>query len=234
MKFVSLPTREVAGAAAQIIREIARLDPTAAIAIPTGRTPLALYRHLVGEVQAGDDSLCDIQWFALDEFCGPDIPIEARFRTFLLDRFILPAGLNPNNLHAMDGACGDPMMEAQRYEDEIAAHGGLTLAILGIGTNGHIAFNEPGTPLTLRTGVRRLTETTVAANRYLFPKGSSRPSVALTMGPGTLLEASRGLLLATGSGKKDIIARLKNTPPTPDLPASVLHLHPDCTVITDF
>jgi glucosamine-6-phosphate deaminase len=234
MRFMTVPASGMAAAAATVIYELAGKSPGAAVAVPTGKTPLPLYALLAQEARAGDRRLAGIQWFALDEFLGPNVPYEARFSTFLHERFLLPADLAPTNLHSMDGGCQDPAAETARYEAEIAAHGGLALAVLGIGSNGHIGFNEPGTPLDSRTGVRTLAATTLEANRYLFRAGQCLPTQALTMGLATLMEARRILLLATGSGKREVIARLRNSVPSPDLPASVLHLHPDCTVITDF
>lgn len=233
MRFMPTPAVEVAAAAARVIYGLAEENPGAAVAIPTGRTPLALYALLAGDARAGDSRLAGIQWFALDEFLGVDVPREARFRTFLQERFVQPAGFSPDNLHAMNGSCVDPIVEAARYEEEMAAHGGLDLALLGIGSNGHIAFNEPGTAPDSRTGVRTLAATTLEANRYLFPEGQRLPTQALTMGLGTLMEARRILLISTGAEKADIIVRLRSSAPAPDLPASVLHQHPDCTVITD-
>jgi len=234
MKFQAVDTplaaaRFVAG----LIADLVAARPNAAIALPTGKTPLPLYDYLSKLMAGGIVDCSRAHWFALDEFLGPNIPSESTFRHFLERHFLQKAGISSSRLHAMDPGCPDPVAEAARYESEIKAHGGLSLAILGIGHNGHIAFNEPGTPLDSRTGLRTLARRTREANRYLFAGPCPVPGEALTMGIGTIMEAEMVVLMATGQSKAELMSRLRTDEVSAILPASALKLHPDCTVVLD-
>ena len=225
----------VAAYAARTVAGVVRMDPMARIALPTGKTPLMLYERLAAVHRAGSPDLSGVQWFALDEFLSPTLARESSFAHVLAEKLIRPARLAVSSLHAMNAAAKDAAAEGRRYETAIEALGGLSLAILGIGANGHIAFNEPGTPFGSRTGLRILTPQSRAANAYLFPgKGPDAvPSTALSMGIATILAAHTVLLLATGAGKRDVLTRLRNEPPGVGLPASALTDHPDCIVAMD-
>lgn len=234
MNFLVLPDAvHVARYVSSLVVATIRGCPSAAVALPTGKTPLPIYAALAPRLAAREVDASQVSWFALDEFLGKGVPEDATFRRFLLSRFIEPAGLPPQRLFAMCSACDDPAAEAARYEESIRAAGGLTLALLGLGGNGHIAFNEPGSPRDDRTGVRALAESTRLANGYLFPPSTSVPSHGLSMGIGTLLDARKILVAATGEGKANIVARLSASPPDEALPASLLKLHPDCTIVLD-
>jgi glucosamine-6-phosphate deaminase len=224
---------EVGRAAASILLALLRDLPEAAVALPSGRTPLPAYTTLVEAHARGQADLSRATWFALDEFLSPSLPPAASFRHFLLEHFIRPAGLDERLLFSPEPACGDPRAEGRRYEEIIRQKGGLALALLGIGANGHIAFNEPGTPFDSTTGPRSLTPATIAANRYLFPPGTVPPSTAISMGIGTICRARKVVLMATGAGKAAIVAKLLGSPPSPELPASALRNHPDCTLLLD-
>lgn len=233
MKFVKLSNNdEVAQSAAELISKIDTSGTSPVVALPTGKTPLQLYKHLVQQQKAGKLALGSFTWFALDEFCGVGVPRESTFGSYLETHFILPAGLSVSSLHALDFRSTDPDAEAARYEQSIAKAGGLDLAILGIGHNGHIGFNEPGTSFASRTGSRNLAPRTREANAYLFAD-SDMPYDAISMGIGTIMEANRILLLATGESKAEIIHRLSETAPTTALPASALKNHPNCIVLVD-
>lgn len=222
----------VAHHAADVVTALVTAKPDAAIAVPTGKTPLPLYERLAALARAGELDLDRVRWFALDEFVGDRIPATSTFAFFLQQRLIRAAGLRAEMLHVLNGAAEDLDAEARRYEALIAAQGGLDLTILGIGRNGHIGFNEPGTPPDSRTGLRHLTDATRQANAYLFPDAAV-PRTALSMGIGTLLDAARVMLLATGSAKAEIVGRLATASPSPDLPASALGPHPNCCVVVD-
>ena len=202
------------------------------VAIPTGKTPLALYSVLIARQRAGATDLSGFTWFALDEFLGVDVRREATFGHFLESRFILPAGLPVSSVHTPDFATDRPEQEGADYEEQIRQAGGLDLAILGIGLNGHIGFNEPGTPLDSRTGARTLAPATRQANAYLFPE-SDVPRTAISMGIATILEARRIMVLATGASKAGIVKQILATTATRDLPASALVLLLDCLLLVD-
>ncbi len=234
MNLLVLPdAAHVARYVSSLVQSTIRTCPTAAIALPTGKTPLPIYAALAPRLAARKVDASGVSWFALDEFLGKEVPPEATFRHFLLTRFIEPAGLSPERLFTLCSASDDPAAEAARYESAIRDAGGLALALLGLGGNGHIAFNEPGSPRDGRTGLRPLTESTRQANQYLFTSASAVPQLGLSMGIGTLLEARRIVMAATGSGKADIVARLAASEPDEALPASLLKRHLDCTVVLD-
>jgi glucosamine-6-phosphate deaminase len=229
---VKADSHAVADHAAGVVIALVTAKPDAAIAVPTGKTPLLLYERLGALVRSGDLDLDRVHWFALDEFVGDGIPATSTFAFFLEQRLVRPAGLRAEMLHVLDGAAEDLDGEARRYEALIAAQGGLDLTILGLGRNGHIGFNEPGTAPDSRTGIRHLTDATRQANAYLFPDAEV-PRTALSMGIGTLLDARKVMLLATGEVKAEIVGRLATASPNPGLPASALVTHPDCCIVVD-
>jgi glucosamine-6-phosphate deaminase len=208
-------------------------QPDVALAVPTGLTPVKMYRRLVDAHRAGRLDLGRVRWFALDEFFGVPPTHPGSFRRWLMERLIHAADLDPARLFSLRGDTADPVAEAAAYEDRIRAAGGLDLAILGVGRNGHLAFNEPGAAPDSVTGIRTLTEATRQANAYLFP-GGGVPTHGLSMGLGTLAAAGSLLLLATGASKADAVRAM--TQPSTDLgvcPAALLRDHPDAVALVD-
>ncbi len=201
-------------------------------ALPTGATPLPLYRRLIEATRDGRLPLARARFFALDEFWGNDLPESSTFRHFLVTRLLSPAGIPLDRLVALPTS-GDPERVAATHESAIRAAGGLDLVLLGIGGNGHIAFNEPGTPHDSRTGLRVLTEKTRLANGYLFAGHHPIPTHGMTMGIGTIATAREVLLMASGSGKAGIIGRLQDGPVALELPASSLKSHGDARIVVD-
>lgn len=233
MEFVVKPDpAEVADYAAEIVSSLVTEKPAAAIAVPTGKTPLPLFQRLAHTARRQKPAFDLVDWFALDEFVGSNIPRESTFAFLLEKRLMEPAGLSLARLHALSGSVADPGLEAQRYEQLIKGRGGLDLAILGIGRNGHIGFNEPGTPFDSRTGIRELAEDTRQANTYLFPS-SAVPGRALTMGIETILEARKVVVLATGHSKARIIEIVARSKPDTKVPSTALKAHEDCVVVVD-
>lgn len=227
--------RDVAKYAALTVENVAQSFPEGPIALPTGKTPLPLYAELVQRAHAEPELFRLMHWFALDDFLSQTIARESTFGHFLKSRFVDPAGLPADRLHTLNPLTQNPDEEGRRYEELIRSLGGLRLAVLGLGTNGHIAFNEPGTPVESRTGPRHLTEKSRRANAYLFQdKLEETPEGAITMGIGTILEASQILVLATGETKQDVLARLQAADCfDPKFPASALALHPNVTIVAD-
>lgn len=227
--------KDVAKYAALTVENCAHTFPEGPIALPTGKTPLPLYAELIRRAKSEKDLFKLTHWFALDDFLCPQIRLESTFGHFLASRFVQPAELPMANLHTLDPLSSDPVATGRQYEALIAQMGGLKLAVLGLGTNGHIAFNEPGTPIDSRTGPRDLTEKSRRANAYLFGDDLDlTPCNAITMGIGTILEAQQILVLATGESKADVLALLRNADAfDPSFPASALVTHPNVTVIAD-
>lgn len=198
--------------------------PEPSVCFATGETPKPLYAALLGERAAGRLDLAGLRAFQLDEFLGlgPRDPLS--FRAFLEERLYGPAGLAADRIDSPRGDAPDPEAECARYESAIAGAGGFDLAILGVGRNGHIAFNEPGAAADSRTRVIRFTPETRAQHEAAFAAaGRATPERALTVGVGTLLGRSRAiLLLARGASKAEALRRAFAEPPSADCPASFL------------
>ncbi len=218
--------------AARIVARLLRAKPEAALALPTGSTPRGIYAELVRQHRAEGLSFARATAFNLDEYVGipPDHP--GSFRRALREALYRHVDLPEGHAHAPDGQAPDLPAACAAYEAAIAAAGGLDLALLGLGTDGHIAFNEPTSSLGSRTRLKTLAEETRAANQPAFG-AEPVPRHALTMGIATILEARRCLLVAFGAAKAAAVARLVEGPLTALVPASALQLHPHATVIVD-
>jgi len=210
-------------------RDIARAlsaRPDLVLGLPTGRTPIPLYRELVRLHRAGRADFSRATTFNLDEFLGLRARDPRGYRAFMQDHLFDHVNLSPRRIHFLDGAARDAERESERYERAIERAGGIDLMILGLGTNGHIGFNEPGRALVARTHCTRLKPGTRRANASLFGNRlSAVPREALSMGMATILHAKRVVLLATGATKAHCVERMIEGPVTPRLPASFLQLH---------
>ncbi len=215
--------------AAAIVIELLEEKPDAVLGLPTGGTPVGFYDALV----ASGVSLARARTFNLDEYLGLPRTHPESYYSFMKRMLYDRTDLRPENCHIPDGNAPDPEAECRRYEEAIRAAGGLDIVLLGVGHNGHIGFNEPGSPWDGRTRVVELAERTREANARFFSSIDEVPRRAITMGIGTILEARRLLLLASGSGKALIVQRLVEGEPTEEVPATALHFHPDATVLLD-
>jgi glucosamine-6-phosphate deaminase len=217
---------QVATALGRRVADALRDTPDIVLGLPTGRTPVAMYAELRRLHVAGQADFSRAVTFNLDEFAGVPSSHPGSFRQYMEHHLFQAVNLAPERIHSLDGAAPDLDAECNRYEAEIAAAGGLDLQILGIGTNGHIGFNEPGDELASRTHRVTLAETTRRDNAALFGDDQSRvPREALSMGMGTILKAATLILVAMGARKARCIERTINGPLTPHLPASFLQLH---------
>lgn len=203
------------------------------LGLPTGRTPLAFYRELVALHATGAD-FSSITTFNLDEFLGVPASHPGSYRTFMEEHLFRHVNVRPECRHFLDGVAPDPEAECRRYEREIADAGGIDLQILGIGTNGHIGFNEPAPALAARTHRVTLKPETRRSNAGLFGGDPANvPAEALSMGMATILHARAVVLLATGASKAACVERVVNGPLTTELPASFLQLHDDVDIMLD-
>ncbi|HEY7032462.1 MAG TPA: glucosamine-6-phosphate deaminase [Thermomicrobiales bacterium] len=223
----------VGRAAADVVAATVRRAPEAAIAVPTGSTPLPMFEELVGRVRRGELDLSRLQLFCLDEYVGV-APSDPNSLTGWLERvFLKPAGIAPAHVHTLPSTDPDLDEAPRRYERSLAAHGGLELAVLGLGGNGHIAYNEPGSPADSRTRVLTLAPESVDQAAGYF-EGRAVPTRAMTVGVGTLLEARTIVLIVTGAAKADVLHRTLHEPMTAEVPASWLRMAGDrVTVIAD-
>jgi glucosamine-6-phosphate deaminase len=233
MEIVVVPTPEEACLrAARLVARQIRAKPDAALALPTGATPRGIYAELVRQHRTEGLSFARVSAFNLDEYVGLPLEHPRSFRRALHEALYSQVDLPAAQTHAPDATAADLLEACRRYEEAIVAAGGLDLVLLGLGRDGHIAFNEPTSSLGSRTRIKTLTEETRAANQPAFGP-EPVPRHALTIGIATILSARRIVLVAFGSAKADAVARTVEGPLTAMVPASALQLHPRATVIVD-
>jgi glucosamine-6-phosphate deaminase len=233
VKVLILPDADaVASRAAGLLAMALSGDRAPVLGLATGETMRPVYDRLVALYRAGRANFARATTFNLDEYVGvgPDHP--ASFAAFMRAALFERVNLDLASTHLPRGDAPDPAAEALRYEAAIAAAGGIGLQLLGIGRNGHIAFNEPTSSLGSRTRVKTLTEATRLANAPAFAPGVV-PRHAITMGIATILEARHCVLVATGASKAAAVARMVEGPLGADCPATALQLHPAATVVLD-
>lgn len=220
-------------AAADIVAETVKANPGAAFAVPTGSTPVGMFEALVDKVERGDLSFDRTQLFCLDEYVGVTADDPNSLTGWLYGNFLTASRIPEANIHTLPATAPNLAAAAASYEADIAAAGGLELAVLGLGGNGHIAYNEPGSPGDSRTRVLSLTPESINQARGYF-EGQSVPTQAITVGIGTLLEARRIVLIVSGASKADVLYAALRGPQTPEVPASFLQRAPEkLTVIAD-
>jgi len=225
--------QKMSQAAARFISQKILSKPNLVIALPTGNTPLGLYRELVRMFKEGLLDFSQVIVFNLDEYLGLPPQHPHSFRSYMQKYFWSHVNLRLEFCYIPSSLPEDPEVECSRYEELISKHDGLDLAVLGLGENGHIAFNEPGTPFESLTHVARLSPETRAREAGTFGGLDKVPTHAITMGIKTIMHAREILLLASGEEKALALSRSLKGPITPDTPASVLQLHPNLTVIAD-
>lgn len=233
---IAADPQEVAEIAAGRIRNQILRKPNSVLGLATGSTPELTYRRLVRYHKEEGLDFSKVTTFNLDEYLGLPPSHEQSYHYFMFDRLFRHVNINERNVHIPSGLAPDPEAHCRWYEETIAYHGGIDLQLLGVGTDGHIAFNEPGSSLASRTRVKTLTEQTIRDNAALFfGKGQEHlvPRFAITMGVGTILEAKKLLLIATGQRKAAIVKKFVEGPVTASVTASALQLHPNAEVILD-
>ncbi|MDQ3281113.1 MAG: glucosamine-6-phosphate deaminase [Acidobacteriota bacterium] len=223
-------TDALSARAAEILLSSIRENPQLVLGLPTGRTPIGMYGRVVRECSREYHCFRDVVTFNLDEYAGVEREDPGSYFTYMKQHLFDHVDIAPSNAHIPHGNASDLDAECIRYENEIRDAGGLGLTFLGLGRNGHIGFNEPGTPFDARTRVVELTQSTRKANADDFPAGHV-PTHAITMGIGTILESKAIVLLVAGSGKEEAVARLRSGEVTPEFPASALHHHPNVRVL---
>ena len=225
---------EVNEHAAQLVAGAVKRKPALVLGLATGKTMLGLYQHLVRLHKEAALDLSRVVTFNLDEYLGLSASHPQSYHHFMQKHFFHHVNVAPRNIHIPDGGIrGDYDAYCASYEQSIRAAGGIDLQILGIGRNGHIGFNEPTSSLASRTRLKVLSRETLDDNAKSFCPGEESPRCAITMGIGTILEARKILLLATGASKAAAIARSIEGPITCAVSASALQLHPDVTFLLD-
>lgn len=233
MRIVILDSEaDVSRRAADIIcHQIASL-PQCVLGLATGGTPVGTYQELIRRHRAGEVSFAEVMTFNLDEYVGLPPSHRQSYRSFMQEQLFDHIDL-PAEASFLPESSSDLESAGEAYESRIAKAGGIDLQLLGIGTDGHIAFNEPGSSLASRTRIKGLTQQTRQDNARFFTSLDEVPKLAVTMGIGTILDARQVLLLATGSKKAPVVRDFVEGPITSFVPASALQLHPRATVLLD-
>jgi len=225
---------EIAAVAADVVEAVVRRKPAAVLGLATGSSPLPVYRELIRRHQAGvGPSYTAVTCFNLDEYVGLPPGHEQSYRATIARELTDGLGIRPDQVNGPDPSPEGLPSAGERYEALIAQAGGVDVQFLGIGSDGHLAFNEPGSSLASRTRIKTLTAQTRKDNARFFGSPDEVPNHVLTQGLGTILEARHLLVIATGEGKADAVAASVEGPLSASCPASVLQLHPHVTVLLD-
>lgn len=231
-EIVIVPSPAAAGAlVADEIAKLVQARPDAVLGLATGSTPLPVYEALRARLRGVDVSR--VRGFALDEYVGIDPGHPQSYRSVIQHEVVEPLGLDPARIRTPDGALATIAHAGEDYERAIAEAGGVDLQILGIGTSGHIGFNEPSSSFASRTRVKTLLEQTRRDNARFFDSIDEVPEHCITQGLGTILDARHLFLLAFGEGKAAAVAGAVEGPVTSSLPGSAIQLHPHVTVVVD-
>ncbi|MBN2289072.1 MAG: glucosamine-6-phosphate deaminase [Candidatus Glassbacteria bacterium] len=234
MEVIVKPTYdEVSKLAAGMIAEFLRCKPRAVLGFATGSTPLGTYKELIRLHREEGLDFSQAVTFNLDEYIGLPKDNDQSYHYFMWENLFKHINVLEANVHIPDGMSEDLHRHCLEYEEEIFDHGGLDVQLLGIGSNGHIAFNEPGSSLGSRTRIKTLDEKTRQDNARFFKSIDEVPRYCLTMGIGTILEAEKLILLANGANKAEAVQKTVEGPITASVPASAIQLHPNATVIVD-
>ena len=219
--------------AANIISAQVITKPDSVLGLATGGTPVGAYQQLVEWYKKGDLSFAEIKTVNLDEYLGLSPHHEQSYRYFMQVNLFDHIDIKPENTHVLNGLAKDPQAECAAYNQLIRDLGGIDLQLLGMGHNGHIAFNEPGDDFGLETHVVTLTDRTIDANTRFFESRDEVPRHALSMGIKNIMQARRILIVVSGEEKAETVCKAFAGPVTKDVPASVLQLHPDVTLVGD-
>ena len=232
MKFITVDTYEkLSRQAANIISAQVILKPDSVLGLATGSSPLGTYKQLIEWYEKGDIDFSKVTSVNLDEYVGLDGTNDQSYRYFMNKNFFEHINIDLGNTFVPNGCAVDLAGEGKRYDGHIAELGGIDLQLLGIGLDGHIGFNEPDKYFVKSTHVVNLHESTIKANSRFFANIDEVPKRAITMGMVSIMQAKKILLIASGKEKRDILEKAFYGPITPEIPASILQLHPDITVI---
>jgi glucosamine-6-phosphate deaminase len=235
MEIVILPDADATGAlAGDAVAALLGRKPDAVLGLATGSSPLPVYNDLAARYDAGEVSFARARAFTLDEYVGLDAAHPERYANVIHREFTSRVDFRPGSVQGPNGLATDIPAACQEYEDAIRAAGGVDLQILGIGTDGHIAFNEPGSSLASRTRIKTLTRQTRIDNARFFDDDLDQvPTQCLTQGLGTIMEARHIVLVATGQNKAEAVHQLAEGGVSALWPATVLQHHPHVSVLVD-
>lgn len=219
--------------AANIISAQVIMKPNCVLGLATGSTPLGTYRQLIEWYQKGDLDFAEVSSVNLDEYYGLAPDNDQSYHYYMHENFFKHINIHPENTFLPDGLNTDSAAECLCYNQRIHSLGGVDLQLLGLGLNGHIGFNEPGGAFEKETHLVTLTQSTIDANSRFFEREEDVPKYAYTMGIKSIMQARKILLIANGEAKAQILYDIIYGPITPSVPASVLQLHNDVTIVAD-
>lgn len=231
--FVYDTYEEASLAAAEFVAAEIKKKPDFLLGLATGSTPVGLYRALIEKNKKGEIDFSKVKTYNLDEYYPISPRNEQSFLSFMKENLFDHINLKPENVHIPCGEAPDPNLEAEHYEKELLAIGGVDLQVLGIGSDGHIGFNEPDDAFILPTHLVTLTEQTISDNARFFPSKKDVPTHALTMGIGAIMRAKKCILIANGKNKARAIREALLENPSPANQASILQFHRDVTFFLD-
>jgi glucosamine-6-phosphate deaminase len=224
---------EISKEAARLIAELIQKKPNCVLGLATGSTPLGFYKELIRMHNEERLDFSQVTTFNLDEYVGLPRGHSQSYYNFMHENLFKHININQNSIHIPNGMAEDIEQECEDYEKEIARAGGIDLQVLGIGANGHIAFNEPLSSLGSRTRIKTLTEKTRRDNARFFSSMDEVPKYAITMGVGTIMETRSIILLASGKSKAEAICKTVEGPITAMVPATMVQMHARAIIIVD-
>ena len=225
--------KDMSRKAANIISAQVIMKPNCVLGLATGSTPIGTYDQLVEWYNKGDLDFSEVTTVNLDEYKGLPRTNDQSYYYFMHQHLFDRVNIDPERTNVPNGMEPDAEKECGRYEDLIRSLGGVDLQLLGLGHNGHIGFNEPGEAFEKETHCVDLTESTIEANKRFFASADDVPKQAYTMGIKTIMQAKKILIVVNGENKADIVERAFFGPVTPEVPASILQLHNDVTLVGD-
>ncbi|MGJ7910382.1 glucosamine-6-phosphate deaminase [Neobacillus sp. LXY-1] len=220
-------------ACALIVQQMIEEGGNTVLGLATGSTPEGLYRSLIEKYQHKKVSFKNIITFNLDEYVGMKNEDRNSYHSFMNEKLFYHIDIPLEQTHVPNGVAAEPLKECEIYEEKIRHAGGIDIQVLGLGINGHIGFNEPGTSFSSRTNVIDLTPSTLQANARFFNDISEVPTKAITMGIGTIMESKKIVIMVSGENKAMALSKLINGPITEDFPASILQKHENVIIIAD-
>lgn len=219
--------------AAEMITSQVTLKPNSNLGLATGATPIGMYENLKKAFQEDRINFEQVTTFNLDEYYPIDPENNQSYHYFMNEKLFSEINIKKERIHILNGQASDPEKECDQYEQLIEDAGGIDLQVLGIGENGHIGFNEPDSNLCSTTHLTELTDSTIKANSRFFDSMEQVPKQALTMGISTIMSAKKIILLASGANKSSVVSCLLNDDINTSVPATLLKVHPDVTLICD-
>jgi glucosamine-6-phosphate deaminase len=224
---------EMSSVAASMVSGQVMLKPESVLGLATGDTPLGMYQNLINMYEQGTIDFSEVTTFNLDEYYGIPKTNHQSYYYYMMENFFQHININKENINIPNGMAEDIEKECKNYENKIKKINGIDLQILGIGVNGHIGFNEPDVNFEAETHLVMLDEKTIQSNARFFESIEEVPTKAISMGIKTIISSRKIVLLANGRGKAEAVEQMVKGKISPEMPASILQLHKDVTVIVD-